>query len=70
MFQIASSPFTSPEMFDGNALEDDEKWIPVGTVGKARPLLFDVSHGSWISILRARGAGNIARHRHANPVTA
>ena len=70
MIQISPSPFAMPEMFQADVLEDDNKWIPVGTIGKARPLVFDVSHGSWISILRARGAGTIQRHRHATPVTA
>ncbi len=70
MIQVSPSDRTIPEMFDGAVLADDEKWMPVGTIGHARPLLFDTSHGSWISVLRAQGAGTIQRHRHSAPVTA
>lgn len=70
MIQIASSPYTSPEMFQGDVLEHDEKWMPVGNIGHSRPLMYDTKAGGWISVLRARGAGTIQRHRHASPVTA
>lgn len=70
MIQVSPSPFTVGEMFDGDVLADDAKWMPIGTVGHTRPLMFDISHGAWISVLRARGAGTIQRHRHASPVTA
>ena len=39
-------------------------------MGKVRPLLFDVSNGGWVSILKAEDQGTIQRHRHASPVTA
>ena len=70
MIQIAPSPHTSPEMFAADALTHDDKWMPVGTIGHSRPLMYDTHAGSWVSILRARGAGTIQRHRHAAPVTA
>ena len=70
MIQIAPSAYTSPEMFQGDVLRHDEKWMPVGDIGFSRPLLYDTKAGGWISVLRARGAGTIQRHRHASPVTA
>ncbi len=70
MIQISPSPYTTPEMFDGDALAHDDKWMPVGNIGHSRPLVFDVANGSWISLLRAKGAGTLQRHRHAAPVTA
>ena len=70
MIQIAPSPYTDPAMFQGNVLDVDEKWMPLGNIGHARPLVYDTKNGSWISILKAKGSGTIARHRHAAPVTA
>ena len=70
MIQISASPYTTPEMFQGDALAHDDKWMPVGDNGHSRPLVYDTGAGSWISILRMRGAGTIQRHRHASPVTA
>jgi 2,4'-dihydroxyacetophenone dioxygenase len=70
MIPVSPSSFTVAEMFDGDVMADDAKWMPVGSIGHSRPLMFDIRHGSWISVLRARGAGTIQRHRHASPVTA
>ena len=70
MITINPSPYARPEMFDGDALVEDEKWYPLGKLGKVRPLLFDVTNGGWVSILKAVGQGTIQRHRHAAPVTA
>ena len=33
-----------------------------------RPLLLDVSGGSWVNLLRVRKAGVLSRHRHPAPV--
>lgn len=70
MIQISPSAYTIPEMYQGGVLEDDDKWMPVGNIGHSRPLMYDTKNGGWISLLRARGAGTIQRHRHASPVTA
>ena len=70
MLQIAESKFTTPAMVQGDVLKDDNTWMPVGDIGHSRPLVYDTGAGSWISILRANGAGTIQRHRHASPVTA
>ena len=70
MFTIAESAFTAPAMFHGDVLEDGPEWAPVGTIGHQRPLVYDTSNGSWISLLRARTKGTIATHRHSAPVTA
>ena len=69
MINIQPSPYTSPEMFDADAMVFDNKWYPIGTLGHVRPLLFDVKNGGWISLLKAQGEGTIQRHRHAAPVT-
>ena len=70
MVHIQSSPFTRPEMFSPDVMVEDEKWYALGKMGKVRPLMFDVTNGGWVSILKAEGKGTIQRHRHAAPVTA
>ncbi len=70
MVNIPNSPYTHPEMFQPDVLVEDEKWYALGKMGKVRPLLFDVSNGGWVSILKAQGQGTIQKHRHASPVTA
>jgi len=70
MINIVQSPFTNPEMFHPDVMLDDEKWYPAAHVGKLRPLLFDVTNGGWVVILKAETKGTVQRHRHAAPVTA
>lgn len=70
MFKIAESEFAHPEMFQPDVFVEDAKWYPLGKLGSVRPILFDITNGGWISILKAEGAGTIQRHRHAAPVTA
>ena len=70
MMHIAESAFTTPAMFQGDVLDDDKTWMPLGTIGHSRPLVYDTNTGAWISLLRARAKGTIARHRHSAPVTA
>ena len=46
------SPYpTKPEMFQPDVMVEDDKWCPLGKMGKVRPLLFDVTNGGWVSIL-------------------
>ena len=70
VINIPASPYTRPEMFDGDAMVEDRKWYPAGHGGMLRPLLFDVANGGWIVILKTETKGTIQRHRHAAPVTA
>ena len=44
-------PPTKPEMFQPDVMVEDDKWCPLGKMGKVRPLLFDVTNGGWVSIL-------------------
>lgn len=74
---IPNSPFTRPEMFAPDVMTLDDRWYPLPNIGNehplrgmVRPLLFDVTNGGWISILKAEGKGTIQRHRHAAAVTA
>jgi hypothetical protein len=77
MINIPNSNFTRPEMFSSDVMTMDAKWYPLPHRGNdhplegwVRPLLFDVTNGGWISLLKAKGKGTIQRHRHAAAVTA
>jgi hypothetical protein len=52
-------------------LDGDERlWVPQGPDVDFRPLLFSVSQGYFVNLLRVRRAGLLSRHRHAGPVSA
>lgn len=70
MSAIPVSPFVHPEIFQPDVMQMDNKWFPLAKIGNVRPLLFDITNGGWISILKAECEGTIQRHRHAAPVTA
>lgn len=50
--------------------EDDRLWVPLDEDVWTRPLLFDVTHGSYLHVMRVTRQGIIARHRHTGPVFA
>lgn len=52
--------------------DDDERaWVPRGKNVWFRPLMFNVTQGSWVNITWAEGGEEaISRHRHPAPVTA
>lgn len=70
MHPIVNSPYTRPEMFHADILTVNNKWTELSKHGKVLPLLFDVTNGAWISILKSETVGRIQRHRHAAAVTA
>jgi hypothetical protein len=49
---------------------DERLWVPQGDGVVFRPLMFSVSQGYFINILRIRKTGFVSRHRHAGPVHA
>lgn len=52
-------------------LDGDERlWVPQAEGVHFRPLLFSVSQGYFVNILRVRRTGTVSRHRHAGPVHA
>ena len=78
MLNIPNSSHTRPEMFLPDVMTLDDRWYPLAhqvrndkpLKGLVRPVMFDVTNGGWISILKAEGEGTIQRHRHAAAVTA
>src|SRR4051794_23724742 len=51
-------------------LADDKFWVPTTDSVAFRPLMFNVSQGYYINLLRVRGGGFLSRHRHSGPVHA
>ncbi|KAJ4856898.1 hypothetical protein T069G_07795 [Trichoderma breve] len=49
---------------------DERLWVPQSDRVWFRPLLFSVSQGYFVNILRVRKSGILSRHRHAGPVHA
>lgn len=49
---------------------DERLWVPLDDGVWSRPLLFNVTQGSYIHLMRVTRQGIVARHRHAGPVTA
>jgi quercetin dioxygenase-like cupin family protein len=49
---------------------DERLWVPQSDSVWFRPLLFGVTHGFYVNVLRVRRAGVLSRHRHSGPVHA
>jgi quercetin dioxygenase-like cupin family protein len=50
--------------------EDEKYWVPQLENVWYRPLLFSLSQGYWVNLLRVRKSGILSRHRHTGPVHA
>ncbi|RAL03007.1 2,4'-dihydroxyacetophenone dioxygenase family protein [Aspergillus ibericus CBS 121593] len=49
---------------------DEIQWVPQGPNVWFRPLVFSVSQGYFVNLLRVRKSGILSRHRHTGPVHA
>jgi hypothetical protein len=66
-------PNTLEDLVVPNVLDldtDERHWVPQAPDVSFRPLLFAVSQGYFVNILRVRRSGILSRHRHAGPVHA
>ena len=70
MFQMPVSSSAVAEMFQADVLKEDEKWYPHSTLGKLRPLMFDLSGGSCVTLLKVDGGGTLGKHYHSAAVSA
>jgi len=48
--------------------QDETLWVPINEQVWIRPFLFDVSHGSWSSLLKVGPGASLACHYHTGPV--
>jgi len=72
-YQLAQPFGCMPEIIIKGALDLDghpDEWIPQAEGIDFRPLLFSVSQGYFVNLLRVRRAGVLSRHRHAGTVHA
>lgn len=72
-FQLAQPFGCLPEVIVKGALDLDakpEEWVPQAEGVDFKPLLFSVSQGYFVNLLRVRKAGVLSRHRHAGTVHA
>lgn len=52
-------------------MEETEKyWVPLQPNVAFRPLMFSISQGYYVNLVRVQGSGIISRHRHSGPVHA
>ena len=70
MIQIPTCTYTQPEIFQSDVLKDDNKWYASSKNGRQRPLQFNISNGSWVTLLKAEGEGTRGRHHHSASVSA
>lgn len=49
---------------------DERLWVPQAPDVWFRPILFSVSQGYFVNLLRVRKSGILSRHRHTGPVHA
>ncbi|CAI7564932.1 unnamed protein product [Penicillium discolor] len=49
---------------------DERLWVPQGPDVWFRPILFNVTQGYFVNLLRVRRSGILSRHRHSGPVHA
>lgn len=76
--EVARSPYrhpmpygSIPDLVIADPLPADERvWVPQSEFVAFRPLVFGVSQGYYVNLLRVRKAGVLSRHRHAGPVHA
>lgn len=62
------SPFHVPDLVLQAVPEDNRLWVPQTETVSFRPILFDVSNGYWINVLRVTRSGQLNRHLHPAPV--
>ena len=78
---LSAVPYSGPPLYKvpedlvvANVLDidnvDERLWVPQAKDVWFRPLIFSVSQGYFVNLLRVRKSGILSRHRHAGPVHA
>ena len=63
--------FAVPDLVIAPAIPQDEReWVVQAPDVSFRPLMFNVTQGYFVNILRVRKSGVLSRHRHDGPVHA
>lgn len=72
-YQLPQAPDMVPDLVVPGVLseDDDERlWVPMNDAVSFKPLLFGVSAGYYVNLLRVRRSGVLSRHRHSGAVHA
>ena len=68
MSNIPHNPFQVEDLVIDTMPEDDRLWVPQTDTVSFRPILFNVSNGYWINLMKVTRAGILNRHLHPAPV--
>ncbi|MDA0349089.1 MAG: 2,4'-dihydroxyacetophenone dioxygenase family protein [Verrucomicrobia bacterium] len=68
MSEHMQNPFQVKDLVLDTMPEDDRLWVPQTDTVSFRPILFNVSNGYWINLLKVTRAGILNRHLHPAPV--
>lgn len=70
-YQLQQAPDLIRDIVIADTLTDDERlWVPQSEWVSFRPLVFGITQGYYVNLLRVRRAGVLSRHRHPGPVFA
>lgn len=68
MSELIHNPFQVEDLVVDTFPEDDRLWVPQTDTVSFRPILFNVSNGYWINLLKVVRSGILNRHLHPAPV--
>jgi 2,4'-dihydroxyacetophenone dioxygenase len=68
MSDNSHSPFQVEDLVLQTMPDDDRLWVPQTDTVSFRPILFNVSNGYWVNLLKVTRAGMLNRHLHPAPV--
>jgi quercetin dioxygenase-like cupin family protein len=67
-FAMHGNPLQAADLVVDALVMDERIWVPQAPNVWFRPLMFNVSNGYWINLLRVRRSGVLNRHLHPAPV--
>lgn len=62
------NPFQVEDLVIETMPEDDRLWVPQTDTVSFRPILFNVSNGYWVNLLKVTRSGILNKHLHPAPV--
>ncbi len=68
MAETSHAPFQVEDLVLETMPSDERLWVPQTNTVSFRPILFNVSNGYWINLLKVTRAGMLNRHLHPAPV--
>jgi 2,4'-dihydroxyacetophenone dioxygenase len=72
-YQLPQPTGMVADIFTSGALDldgNEQDWVPQSEDVTFKPLVFNVTEGYYVNLLRVRKSGVLSRHRHSGPVHA